>query len=135
MENHGVGPWIVYGWNMQYALGVLIFVLALFFTLAGIKDLRRFVQQARTPQVPPDKEPSPISQEAVENEEQWSLVRIIGLCALRFYTGFLSATWLPYLLAMEGQALFGNRQALFMGIAKLIYGVSILLNPIFGLLG
>jgi len=58
-----------------------------------------------------------------------------GLTIYRFYTGFLSATWLPYLLAMEGAELWRDNQALFMGIAKLIYGASILLTPLFGLLG
>jgi len=64
-----------------------------------------------------------------------SLLTIGGLTVYRFYTGFLSATWLPYLLAMEGAELWRDNQALFMGIAKLIYGMSILLTPLFGLLG
>jgi len=57
------------------------------------------------------------------------------LTAYRFYTGFLSATWLPYLLAMEGEDLWQEKQSMFMGIAKLIYGGTILLNPVFGLVG
>lgn len=64
-----------------------------------------------------------------------SIAAIMGLTVYRFYTGFLSATWLPYLLAMEGEDLWGENQALFMGIVKLLYGASILLNPLFGLLG
>jgi len=64
-----------------------------------------------------------------------SMATILGLTFYRFYTGFLSATWLPYLLAMEGAELWRDNQALFMGIAKLIYGLSILMTPIFGLLG
>ncbi|CAK0809393.1 unnamed protein product [Prorocentrum cordatum] len=63
------------------------------------------------------------------------IAAIMGLTVYRFYTGFLSATWLPYLLAMEGVDLWGENQALFMGIIKLLYGASILLNPLFGLLG
>eukprot|EP00927_Polykrikos_kofoidii_P078301 TRINITY_DN75143_c0_g1_i1.p1 TRINITY_DN75143_c0_g1~~TRINITY_DN75143_c0_g1_i1.p1 ORF type:complete len:603 (-),score=84.27 TRINITY_DN75143_c0_g1_i1:50-1858(-) len=66
---------------------------------------------------------------------QWSLLGIMCLTSFRFYTGFLSATWMPYLLAMEGEMLVGERQAIFMGTSKLIYGMSILLNPVFGLLG
>jgi MFS family permease len=62
-------------------------------------------------------------------------VMIVGLTFYRFYTGFLSATWLPYLLAMEGAELWRGNQALFMGVVKLLYGASIILNPFFGLLG
>jgi len=68
-------------------------------------------------------------------KEEWSLPGLIALTAYRFYTGYLSATWLPYLLAMEGQDLWKENQSLFMGVAKLIYGLTILLNPIFGLFG
>jgi len=57
------------------------------------------------------------------------------LTSYRFYTGFLSATWMPYLLAMEGHALIGPKQSFFMGTAKLIYGMSIMMNPMFGLVG
>mmetsp|Transcript_136311 Transcript_136311/g.237016 ORF Transcript_136311/g.237016 Transcript_136311/m.237016 type:complete len:653 (+) Transcript_136311:61-2019(+) len=64
-----------------------------------------------------------------------SLTSIVGLVVIRLYTGFLSATWLPFLLAMEGQDLWKENQSLFMGVAKLIYGATILLNPILGLLG
>jgi len=65
----------------------------------------------------------------------WSIGALVGLTSYRFYTGFLSATWLPYLLAMEGQDLWPEKQSMFMGLAKLIYGATILLNPIFGLVG
>merc|ERR1719191_1923964 len=36
---------------------------------------------------------------------------------------------------MEGEALWPENQALFMGIAKLIYGITVLMNPMFGLVG
>jgi hypothetical protein len=62
----------------------------------------------------------------------WSLMAIMGLCSYRFYTGFLSATWLPYLLAMEGAAMWGAYQSLFMGYVKLIYAATILTEPFFG---
>mmetsp|Transcript_33 Transcript_33/g.118 ORF Transcript_33/g.118 Transcript_33/m.118 type:complete len:600 (-) Transcript_33:145-1944(-) len=65
---------------------------------------------------------------------EWSTFGILALTSYRFYTGFLGATWMPYLLAMEGANLMGERQPLFMGSAKLIYGLSVMLNPIFGLL-
>jgi len=68
-------------------------------------------------------------------KKMWSVASIMALTSYRFYTGFLSATWMPYLLAMEGHALMNERQSFFMGSAKLIYGMSILLNPVFGLVG
>eukprot|EP00747_Dinoflagellata_sp_TGD_P201907 gnl/TRDRNA2_/TRDRNA2_75390_c0_seq1.p1 gnl/TRDRNA2_/TRDRNA2_75390_c0~~gnl/TRDRNA2_/TRDRNA2_75390_c0_seq1.p1 ORF type:complete len:480 (+),score=61.34 gnl/TRDRNA2_/TRDRNA2_75390_c0_seq1:778-2217(+) len=60
---------------------------------------------------------------------------ILALTSYRFYTGLLSATWMPYLLAMEGRELMGDRQSVFMGSAKLIYGMSIMMNPLFGYIG
>lgn len=67
--------------------------------------------------------------------QRWSIKAIMVLTSYRFYTGFLGATWMPYLLAMEGHELTLERQSIFMGSAKLIYGFSILLNPLFGLVG
>jgi len=67
--------------------------------------------------------------------EPWSAGRIWMLCFYRLYTGFLAATWLPYVLAMEGETLWASNQALFMGTAKLIYGLTVLMNPMFGLVG
>lgn len=66
--------------------------------------------------------------------KDWSLCGLAALQSYRFYAGFLSATWMPYLLAMEGQELAGEQQSFFMGCAKLIYGMSILFNPVFGLM-
>jgi len=66
---------------------------------------------------------------------EWSKLAIFAVTSFRFYTGFLSATWMPYLLAMEGHQLMGERQSVFMGSAKLIYGMTIMLNPMFGLVG
>lgn len=66
---------------------------------------------------------------------EWSTFSLVCLTSYRFYTGFLSATWLPYLLAMEGADLYSSNQSLFMGVAKLVYGVTILANPLFGLIG
>lgn len=70
-----------------------------------------------------------------KGSENWSALGIWGLCFYRLYTGFLSATWLPYVLAMEGDVLWPANQSLFMGCCKLIYGVTVLANPICGLLG
>lgn len=65
---------------------------------------------------------------------QMPLSVLIALTSYRFYTGFLAATWVPFLMAKEGHVLVQDRQSLFMGVGKLIYGFSIVLNPIFGLL-
>jgi len=70
-----------------------------------------------------------------DEDAQWSSMGIWMLCFYRLYTGFLAATWLPYVLAMEGEAFWPDNQSLFMGIAKLIYGVTVLMNPLFGLIG
>lgn len=72
---------------------------------------------------------------AASELRNWSVAGIVALTSYRFYTGFLSATWMPYLLAMEGHQLMGGRQSFFMGSAKLIYGLSIMMNPMFGLVG
>jgi len=80
---------------------------------------------------------SRIAEEQAQAPEpvHWSGLMLVGLTAYRFYTGFLTATWLPYLLAMEGEYLWSENQSMFMGCAKLIYGLTILSNPILGLVG
>jgi len=78
---------------------------------------------------------TPHAPEEVKELPEWSFPGLVALTSYRFYTGFLSATWLPYLLAMEGADLYKENQSLFMGVAKLIYGLTILTNPLFGLLG
>lgn len=78
---------------------------------------------------------APVRFQAPEERPLWSNLEIVGLTSYRFYTGFLSATWLPYLLAMEGVDLYGDQQSVLMGEAKLIYGVTILMNPVFGIIG
>lgn len=65
----------------------------------------------------------------------WSSFSIAALVTYRFYSGFNSATWLPFLLAKEGECLWEENQASFMAIAKLLYGATILLNPCMGLWG
>mmetsp|Transcript_36783 Transcript_36783/g.101156 ORF Transcript_36783/g.101156 Transcript_36783/m.101156 type:complete len:625 (+) Transcript_36783:67-1941(+) len=71
-------------------------------------------------------------EEVVNRKEPWSTLSIMGLCSFRLYTGFLSATWLPYLLALEGQALWEQNQSLFMAVVKLIYALTIMLEPLLG---
>lgn len=65
----------------------------------------------------------------------WSSFSITALVTYRFYSGFNSATWLPFLLAKEGECLWEENQASFMAIAKLLYGATIMLNPCLGLWG
>jgi MFS family permease len=80
--------------------------------------------------------PSPELEEVTTTKREPQPIWVIfGLTAFRFSTGFESGTWLPYLLAMEGAELWHDNQALFMALAKLIYGVAILLTPLLGLLG
>jgi len=76
-----------------------------------------------------------ISSNSADAAQQWSPFSITCLLLYRLYSGFNSATWLPYLLAKEGEVLWSEDQALFMGIAKLIYGLTMLANPFCGLLG
>lgn len=84
---------------------------------------------------PADKISSPLvtSSEAKGLPER-SVFVVAMLTSYRFYTGFLGATWVPFLIAKEGEILIADHKSLFMGMEKLIYGFSILLNPFFGLL-
>merc|ERR1719203_1706984 len=43
--------------------------------------------------------------------QMWPLWKIVALTSFRFHTGFLSATWMPYLLAMEGGAMVESKQS------------------------
>jgi len=119
---------------------ILASVLGLFI-LFSIPDFHRFFTLQEPPKDAITEAPKEKEEKVLDGEDgeaappPASIATILGLTFYRFYTGFLSATWLPYLLAMEGAELWRDNQALFMGIAKLIYGLSILLTPLFGLLG
>jgi len=77
-----------------------------------------------------------MGKDKTEAESQhWDFLSLMALTSYRFYTGFLSATWLPFVLAKEGAYLWGADQSLFMGLAKLIYGATVLLNPVLGFVG
>eukprot|EP00928_Gymnodinium_smaydae_P071028 TRINITY_DN54719_c0_g1_i1.p1 TRINITY_DN54719_c0_g1~~TRINITY_DN54719_c0_g1_i1.p1 ORF type:complete len:615 (+),score=52.46 TRINITY_DN54719_c0_g1_i1:50-1846(+) len=104
------------------------------FALVGFHDLHSFLNLASAS---PTSKIDVISADGKDEvaTSNWSIVELVGLTSYRFYTGFLSATWLPYLLAMEGEELWHENQSLFMGLAKLIYGVTILINPIMGRVG
>lgn len=104
------------------------------FALLGISDLKKFSTMSCEANKRHDEEAlSKTSNPA--SGQTWSALGLLGLQAYRFYSGFNSATWLPYLLAMEGTYLWADNQALFMGVCKLIYGFTILINPIMGRLG
>mmetsp|Transcript_68400 Transcript_68400/g.216385 ORF Transcript_68400/g.216385 Transcript_68400/m.216385 type:complete len:548 (-) Transcript_68400:77-1720(-) len=62
------------------------------------------------------------------------LAVIMGLTSYRFHTGFLGATWVPFIIAKEAESLVPAAQTVFMGEAKLVYGFSLCFNPLFGLL-
>uniref|UniRef100_A0A7S4SF09 Major facilitator superfamily (MFS) profile domain-containing protein n=1 Tax=Alexandrium monilatum TaxID=311494 RepID=A0A7S4SF09_9DINO len=126
-------------------LGIAIFMAGIIFAIFSIKDLHCFISAlvkydpekvTGAGRAKPRKGTDGDAEEDVEDErEPWSITGLILLTIYRFYTGFLSATWLPYLLAMEGEYLWSDKQAVFMALAKLLYGVSILFNPLFGLVG
>jgi len=124
------------GWHLDRVLGVLIFITFLVFAACSLKDIHRFILLllAKRGDARGGDSQSEDNGTAAR-PPNWSILAIASLTSYRFYTGFLSATWLPYLLAMEGQDLWREKQSLFMGVAKLIYGATILLNPIFGLVG
>lgn len=106
---------------------ILTWAWCSFYVVCTIMDVSKLWHYSRQP----DRKAEP----ATDQEQPWSSIGIWMLCFYRLYTGFLAATWLPYVLAMEGQALWPNNQSLFMGIAKLIYGITVLMNPIFGIIG
>jgi len=131
------GPW-------GHMLGISIFFGGLFFGVFSLVDVHKFIALSKQREPESQGDSSKVEKRAnggdcstssPEVEGKWSIFGIVALTAYRFYTGFLSATWLPYLLAMEGQYLWPDQQSIFMGLAKLIYGVTILMNPVFGLVG
>lgn len=138
-EDNSTGPW--YGppegaSNSCFPYMVLNAVLCgtiAVFLLVCIPDFVGFMTMVHSVIYNPAEKPKTVNNEG--GAPRRSLLFILGLTFYRFYTGFLSATWLPFLLAMEGVQLMGGKQALFMGVAKLIYGFTIFLNPVIGLIG
>lgn len=123
-------PWL--DWQVK-GIASLSCVAGLFVAWSFV-DVVRFIRLLRAPADDADDYATVVAKDKIP-AENWSVLGIICLTSFRFYTGFLSATWLPYLLAMEGQYLWGSNQARFMGLAKLIYGLTILANPVLGLAG
>lgn len=62
-----------------------------------------------------------------------SLLMLVMLTCYRFNSGFLGSTWLPFLIAKEGEIFSKAHQTVFMGVCKMIYGGSAMLTPVFGL--
>eukprot|EP00450_Noctiluca_scintillans_P040225 CAMPEP_0194479668 /NCGR_PEP_ID=MMETSP0253-20130528/2714_1 /TAXON_ID=2966 /ORGANISM="Noctiluca scintillans" /LENGTH=580 /DNA_ID=CAMNT_0039318933 /DNA_START=46 /DNA_END=1788 /DNA_ORIENTATION=- len=125
---------------------ITVVVLAGFwgaFILMAIREFFQFLQILTT--TIKGKASSPVADDISEygreendndsDSRRWSVLSIMALTSYRFYTGLGTATWLPYLLAKEGENMWGGQQSLFMGIAKLIYSGTILLNPLFGIFG
>jgi len=141
------------------ALGVAIFCIGVGFCVFSLRDVHRFVMLLASSAVERQQredrraltnsgadtagddnlfalgDKKADSDELPDEQKEWSAGGIVLLTGYRFYTGFLTATWLPYLLAMEGEHLFLSKQAIFMGLAKLIYGATIVLNPVLGKVG
>lgn len=113
--------------NVWFVFGILILVFFLAGSVETVQFLHTFLFRG--------SEPSKEQNVAPAEKKHQTMWTIIGLNSGSFYTGFLSSTWLPFLLAMEGSRLMQGNQALFMGVAKLIYGGTILLNPLIGLVG
>jgi MFS family permease len=66
--------------------------------------------------------------------EYYTTTALIQMQAFRWYAGFFIMVWLPYLIAQEGERMWGNQQAVFMSVCKLIFGLSIVTTPFIGAL-
>lgn len=77
------------------------------------------------------------SREASSAPEKQSVYSSVALCqmqAFRLYAGFFVMTWLPYLIAQEGERMWGHHQAAFMSTCKMIFGLTIAATPVLGAL-
>jgi len=141
--NSTLSSWLPQSWNLHQLtdhinLHVLLVPVILGFALLALMLSSMVATKGKREEPPLGDAVSPASSLSADipvTLHKWSILGITALTSYRFYTGFLSATWMPYLLAMEGKQLMSSRQSVFMGTAKLIYGMSILMNPLFGLVG
>jgi len=125
-----------HGWTHGSAMPVLFGVGMLIIFMCAIMDFRTGF---RADPLESEANGSATSMADSKTPPERSIGVIVMLTSYRFYTGFLGATWVPFLIAQEGKSLIPHPDALlstasFMGIAKMIYGFSIFLNPFFGLL-
>mmetsp|Transcript_45917 Transcript_45917/g.121756 ORF Transcript_45917/g.121756 Transcript_45917/m.121756 type:complete len:609 (-) Transcript_45917:138-1964(-) len=115
----------------KVGIGILIFGWACFFC-AALWQAVSFAFRSRRGRVQED--PGYV-EETTLNHESWSIWGLFALTTYRFYSGFLTASWLPFVLAKEGKYIMNGNQTLFMAIAKFIYACTILCNPGLGLVG
>lgn len=129
-----VGSWFSdnlpkgHGAAMQGLIGCGMAVIVIF----AVVDFRR--SESRKSEGASTSPQAPSVHPAMPKRCERSFMVVVLLTSYRFYTGFLGSTWVPFLIAKEGALLTGAHQSLFMGVQKLIYGFSMLLNPFFGLL-
>lgn len=136
-----------HGWTHQAMMPVAFGLGMVLVFLCAIVDCRSSQRADPEKNNPPristtqdgQAEDSPQGGEDNKEPPERSFTTILLITSYRFYTGFLGATWVPFLIAKEGKALFSTDMALisaasFMGIEKMVYGFSFFLNPFFGLL-
>jgi len=70
----------------------------------------------------------------MDQRPERGILVITTLTCYKFYMGFLNGTYVPFLVAKEGVSMTQDRQSLFMGVIKLIYGFSMFMNPALGLI-
>lgn len=70
----------------------------------------------------------------IQQRPERGILVILVMTCYKFYIGFLNGTFVPFLVAKEGVAMTLDRQSLFMGVIKLIYGFSMFMNPALGLI-
>jgi len=62
----------------------------------------------------------------------YTFKELLAMTSFRFYGGLLICTWLPYVLAEEGESFWPEYEALFMALGKTIMAVAIFFTPVFG---
>mmetsp|Transcript_35603 Transcript_35603/g.83235 ORF Transcript_35603/g.83235 Transcript_35603/m.83235 type:complete len:625 (+) Transcript_35603:219-2093(+) len=120
------------------ALSTFLAVSFLALLVTSCLEFSRFMHAWRKTQaetyVPPHGAPEITAGggDVAELPQIWSVPGIILLNGYRFYTGFMNSTWLPYLCAMDGARMWQENQSLFMAYCKLIYGLTVVFNPLYG---
>jgi len=127
----------------ELAVSTFLAVCFVAFLFTSVLEVRRFMsalrkQQSRKLDAGVDaaevlrEEACLQSEETAELPQMWSLSGIFLLNLRIFYTGFMTSTWLPYLCAMDGSLMWRANQSLFMAYCKLIYGITVVFNPLYG---
>mmetsp|Transcript_234 Transcript_234/g.635 ORF Transcript_234/g.635 Transcript_234/m.635 type:complete len:620 (-) Transcript_234:65-1924(-) len=129
--------------NGELAISTFLAVCFLAFLITSALEVRRFVTVLRKPNnrklTEVDEGAEGLEDQAQLQREEtadlpnmWSLPGIVLLNGRIFYTGFMTSTWLPYLCAMDGSQMWRANQSLFMAYCKLIYGITVVFNPLYG---